>query len=421
MAKTKKRTAKAEIRVGVVGVGRGWTFMAGAAPTGMKLVAICDTWEEKLKQAGEHQGVATFTDFDRMLEADLDAVVLANYFHEHAPLAIQALQAGKHVMSECAACHTLAEGVALARAVEKSGKIYMFAENYPYMAHNQEMRRLYRKGLIGQFRYGEGEYVHPDPAAVKAGRSCGMDHWRHWIPATYYCTHSIAPVMYITDTRPVSVSAFVVPYDSDDPTITDTCKRSDTAAPMLIRMDNGAVMKSLHGGLRGHGIHVRIHGNKGLMETCRHGDQQRLRILREPWEKKQGEPTETVYKPDFPTHHAEATSTGHGGGDFFTNHHFAEAIRTGEQPYLNVYRGIDMTLCGIQGWRSALADGAPMAIPDFRKESVRKKYAKDHWTPDPAKRGPGQPESSLLGRIKPPKKAIDFSKKIWAAQGYVED
>ena len=36
-------------------------------------------------------------------------------------------------MSETAACHTLGEGVALARAVEESGKIYMFAENYPYM------------------------------------------------------------------------------------------------------------------------------------------------------------------------------------------------------------------------------------------------------------------------------------------------
>ena len=61
----------------------------------------------------------------------MDAVVLANYFHQHAPFAIKALKADKHVMSETAACHTLGEGVALARAVEKSGKIYMFAENYP--------------------------------------------------------------------------------------------------------------------------------------------------------------------------------------------------------------------------------------------------------------------------------------------------
>ena len=419
MAKTLRKT-KAAIRVGVVGVGRGRSFMASAAATGMELVAICDTWEERLKEVGAQQKVATFTDFDEMLDHDLDAVVLANYFHEHAPLAIKALKAGKHVMSECAACHTLAEGVALARAVEKSGRIYMLAENYPYMVCNQEMRRLYLKGTVGQFRYGEGEYIHPDPAAVKMGRSCGMNHWRNWIPATYYCTHSIAPVMFITDTRPVKVSAFPVPYDTDDPTLTDTVRVSDTAAPMLIRMDNGAVMKSLHGGLRGHGIHVRIHGNKGLMETCRNGSGG-LRVWREPWEKRKGEPVETVYRPDFPEHHAEATRTGHGGGDFFTNYHFAEAIRTGKQPYLDVYRAIDMTLCGIQGWRSALADGDSVEIPDFRKELVRRKYVRDDWSPDPARAKKGQPPSSILGRLSPSKRAIQFSRKVWRSKGYVGD
>jgi predicted dehydrogenase len=96
------------------------------------------------------------------------------------------------------ACATLGEGVALARAVESSKKIYMLAENYPYMAYNQEMRKLYKEGLIGDFKYGEGEYIHPDPADVKLRRSCGINHWRNWIPPTYYCTHAIAPVMFIT-------------------------------------------------------------------------------------------------------------------------------------------------------------------------------------------------------------------------------
>ena len=134
------------IRVGVVGVGRGRSFMRAAASTGMELVAICDTWEERLKPEGKALGVSTYVDYSAFLEHDMDAVVLANYFHEHAPFAIEALNAGKHVMSETAACHTLGEGVALARAVERSGKIYMFAENYPYTAYNQEMRRALPKG-----------------------------------------------------------------------------------------------------------------------------------------------------------------------------------------------------------------------------------------------------------------------------------
>lgn len=414
---TTKQHKGRDIRVGVLGVGRGLS-MGTAAASGLKLVALCDTWEERLATAGERLGVETYTDFDRFLEHDLDAVILANYFHEHAPFAIRALAAGKHVMSETAACSTLGEGVALARAVEKSGLTYMFAENYPYSAYNQEMRRLYQKGLIGEFKYGEGEYVHPDPPEVKLGRSCGKDHWRNWIPATYYCTHSIAPVMHITGTRPIKVNGFAVPFDYDDPSMSHSMKRSDTSSVIICRMDNGAVLKLVHGSLRGHGNYVRIHGNKGLMENCRHGDKQRLRVVREPWEKKKGEPVETVYSPDFPVHHDSAKRAGHSGGDFFTTYHFARAIRTGEPPDLDVYTGIDMSIVGIQAWRSALDDSAAVEIPDFRKESVRRKFASDDWSPDPDRKRKGQPPSSILGHIKPSRQALALSKNVWAAQGY---
>ena len=107
------------IRVGVVGVGRGQTFMRQAPAAGMELAAICDTWKERLEAVGRELGVATYTDYGRFLEHDMDAVVTANYFHEHALFAIRALRAGKHVLSETSACKTLAEGVALCRDVER--------------------------------------------------------------------------------------------------------------------------------------------------------------------------------------------------------------------------------------------------------------------------------------------------------------
>src|SRR5262245_45060284 len=89
------------IRVGVIGVGRGQSFAHGASDlVGMKLVALCDRWKERLDEVGKKYKVATYTDFDKFLEHDMDAVVLANYFHEHAPFAIKALNAGFHVMSE---------------------------------------------------------------------------------------------------------------------------------------------------------------------------------------------------------------------------------------------------------------------------------------------------------------------------------
>jgi len=411
------------IRVGVIGVGRGQGFARGAGPhLGMKLVALCDTWEERLLQVGRELGVATYTDYDRFLEHDMDAVILANYFHQHAPFAIQALRAGKHVMSETSACFTLKQGVELINEVERSGKIYMFAENYPYSLPNQEMRRLFQSGIIGDFTYGEGEYVHPMSAYDMNRISPGLNHWRNWLPLTYYNTHSLAPVMYITDTWPVKVNGFVLPYNPKDTEVFGkTARQSDLASNMTVRMDNGAVVKLLTGTLRGHSCWVRIHGSQGQMENLRWGDTSMVRLRREEWDKSPGEPHEKIYLPDFPEHHQEATRAGHGGGDFFMNYHFAEAIRRHEPPYLDVYRGVAMSIVGILAYRSALDDANTIVVPDFRDKAVRAQYADDDWSPDPTTHREGDPWPSVLGKITPSAEALAYAREVWRTVGYTEE
>jgi len=418
----KKSTARRTIRVGVVGVGRGASFARGAGKhVGMKLVALCDTREKQLRQAGREFDIETYTDYEKFLEHDMDAVILANYFHEHAPFAIRALQAGRHVMSETAACATLGEGVALVRTVERTGKIYMFAENYAYMLHNQEMRRIYRSGKIGTFMYGEGEYVHPMSADDLNAISPGVDHWRNWIPATYYCTHSLSPVMTITDTRPVKVNGFVIPHADDDPCFPLTARRNDAASAVILRMDNGAVVKLLQVGLRGHGNWTRIHGSRGEMENLRHGDTQMVYLRREQINERVTDPHHQIFSPTLPHKHRRAFQAGHGGGDYFMNYHFAQAIREGRPPYLDVYRGVAMSIVGILAYRSALGDGVPIEVPDFRKESVRRRYAKDDWSPDPARRRKDQPWPSILGNIKPSTQALGFAKRVWKRTGYTPE
>jgi predicted dehydrogenase len=409
------------IRVGVVGVGRGVSFAQSSSEAiGLKLVALCDLWEEKLLQVGKKYNVATYTDYSKFLEHDLDAVVLANYFHQHAPLAIQALRAGKHVMSETAACATLAEGVQLCREVEKSKRIYMFAENYPYGLALQEMRRLYQAGEIGPVRYAEGEYNHAMNEGGRLRLSPGLKHWRNWLPPTYYTTHALAPLMHITDTLPLRVSAMAMSEESTQSP--RTTRVADMGCAMLVRMDSGAVFR-IWGLMQSsiHRIRYELHGERGMMGTVEPNSWTTLRVHHEKWLTRGKEVRSKVYIPNWPSHAELAEKTGHGGGDLWTSLHFANAIRSGEQPYLDVYRGVAMTLVGIIGWRSALAEGQPMAIPDFRQESVRRKHANDHGSPYPDGTGDGKMPPSIRGLVPPSRKAVAAARKAWKAMGYHGD
>lgn len=410
------------IRVGVVGVGRGESFARGATElVGMKLVAICDTWEEHLNEVGKQYDVATYTDFEKFLEHDMDAVVLANYFHEHAPFALRALEAGFHVMTETSCNATLAEGVALCRAVEKSGKTFMLAENYPYTAFNMEMRRVYRTGEIGEVTYAEGEYNHPMSPDARIRISPGEKHWRNYLPSTYYCTHALAPLMYITDTMPVKVNGLSIARPSVD---TDTARVADPGSVILCRMNNGAVFRIFGLLLPGHSGWYRVHGDKGAMEVVRgHGyfGTGRVRVWHEEWDREDTSiPLDRNYVPDWPDHGDLARKAGHGGGDFWTNFEFANAIREGGQPFLDVYRGVAMSSVGILAWKSALEDGAPFEVPDFRDEQSRKAYENDHWSPWPKDKDkqPNQPPPSIRGFVAPSERGLARAKQVWAEMGY---
>ncbi len=407
------------IRVGVIGVGRGMSFAAAASEElGLKLVALCDTWEERLVEAGKQCGVATYTDYDKFLEHDMDAVVLANYFNQHAPFAIKALKAGKHVMSETASNTTLAEGVALCRAVEESGKIYMLAENYPYTAFCQEMRRVYKTGEIGRALYAEGEYNHPMSPEERLRIAPGKYHWRNWVPCTYYCTHALAPLVYITETMPTMVNALAV---ADKENMDRFYRNADPTSVILCRMDSGAVFRIFGLATPGHSNWYRVHGSVGAMEISRgpgYFGPQQVRVWHEPWDLKPNMVTDRVYTPEWPEYKELAQRAGHGGGDFFTSLHFANAVRTGVQPFLDVYRGVAMSSVGILAWRSCLQDGAPFAMPDFRNEEARKSYENDTWSPWPEHAGPGQPPPSILGFVPPSAESEARAREIWKSVGY---
>jgi hypothetical protein len=183
-------------------------------------------------------------------------------------------------------------------------------------------------------------------------------------------------------------------------------------------MDNESVVRIMGLVMRGHGIWYRIHGTSGLMENLRTGNTNSLRIVHEPWDMKEGDQHEKIYVPDFPYHAEEARNAGHGGGDFFTTYHFAEAIRKDESPYFDVYRGVEMSMVGIQAWRSCLDYGNSFEIPDFHNEEARKRYENDDWSPWPEDQKPGQPPPSIKGWNEPSEESIAYARQVWKEIGY---
>ena len=381
--------AEKTIKIGIFGGGRGSAFYNSIFANNAEIVAICDLSEANIKKAKERISgdLAVYSEFDKFIEHEgLDAVVLSNYFHEHAPFAIKALEKGIHVLSECTSNATMAEGVELVRAVEKSSAIYMLAENYPYMSFNQEMRRVYRGGTLGKVLFAEGEYNHPlDPEDIKTEASLcpSSTHWRYQLPRTYYVTHSLAPLMYITGARPVRITAMPVYAPIGDGHNGISKGVPERAAVITCLNDDESVYRVT--GCAAFGSHessYRVCAERGQIESLRDGTGRVLLSYNE-WELPEGvDAPRTCYVPYIKDKDvAEAKKAGHGGGDFYVIREFLNCIRENRQPEFDVYFATRMASVAILGHRSMLENGVPYDIPDFSKEEERVKYENDTLSP----------------------------------------
>ena len=381
-----------KVKIGVIGGGRGKSMIRyGREASNAQLVAICDFRDDVLdrmkKECGE-DGISYYSDYDEFLKHDMDAVVLANYANQHAPFAIKAMKAGKHVFSEVLPVQTLKEAVELIETVEETGKIYAYGENYCFMSAPYEMRKLYRQGLIGEFEYGEGEYVHncePIWPEITYGEP---DHWRNNMYATFYCTHSIGPMIHITGLRPVKVTGFEGPKTERKVRVGS---KSGSFGMELIQLENGGIFKSIHGDLYVDSIWYSIYGAKGNMETARviaqNGAFDRIYIHADEYSGGYDTTKKDTYLPTR-AQDEQAKSFGHGTSDFYTMYNFVRKIQGDpDADIIDVYEALDMFLPGLFAYRSILNGGIPMEIPNLRDKAVRDLYRNDTACTDPSVAG----------------------------------
>ena len=419
-----------KVKIGVLGAYRG-TGMINYCKVSdnAELVAICDKYVpalEKQKQLCGTDGITYYTSFDEFIRHDMDAVVLANYANEHAPFAIRCLEAGKHVFSEVLPCQNMKEAVELVEAVEKSGLVYAYGENYCYMPAPAEMKKLYRAGKIGEFEYGECEYVH-NCAPIWHSITYGQpDHWRNNMNANFYCTHSLGPIIHMTGLRPVSVTGFESKKTERNLRVG---AKGGLFGMELVELENGGIIKSIHGGLYKNSIWYSVYGSKGRMESAREdagdGAYRKIYVNADEYPGENAKrPVESYMPHQFADEKIKGVF-GHGGSDYYCMYHFVEKIRgDSDADTIDVYEALDMGLIGLFAYRSVLAGGIPMKMPDLRNKEERDAYRNDTACCDPKAAGEQLLPAFSLGDPDIPAEIYEEMKQKYLAEfaadeGYV--
>lgn len=406
-----------KLKIGILGVGRGMDIARNFMLLNCDITAVCDFNEERLQKAAKELGntVTVYSDFDSFIEHDMDAVILANFFHEHAPFAIKCFEKGLHVFSECISNGTMAEGIELVKSFEKSNSIYMLAENYPQMIFNREIKRICDSGTLGKILYAEGEYNHPgDPNDIQFKKIYNYfeKHWRNFLPRSYYITHSLGPVMWATGATPKRVTSFssFAPIEGDVPTASHS---GDRVAIVTTQNDDGSIFRITGcAAFGGHHNAYRVCGTEGQIENLR-GMDNKVMLRYNAWSKPEEAEEVNLYTPEWNDKDEELIKTsGHGGGDFLTARMFVECIKENKQPEhpFDIYSAVAMSSVAILAHRSMLEGGKPYDIPDFRNEADCKLYENDRLSPFTDGTEPSLPCCSHTN-FKPSEKQVELYRK----------
>src|SRR5690606_18559373 len=197
------------VRVGIVGLGqRGPGAVTRLSKIeGVEIKALCDLrpeMAEKAKKAleGTPHNPELYSGsvyswkkmFDR---PDLDLIYIATPWDWHVPMAVYAMEAGKHTAVEVPAARTLEECWQLVETSERTKKHCMQLENCCYDFFEMMTLKMAREGYFGEVLHVEGAYIH-DLLALNFNKENGyQDMWRlkeNYRDGNLYATHGLGPI-----------------------------------------------------------------------------------------------------------------------------------------------------------------------------------------------------------------------------------
>ena len=400
-----------KVRLGIIGVGlRGQSHLTLALRrSDVEVVAICDVDQRMLGMASDvikKSGKAVpkiFTgdaySWRKLLELkDLDGVIIATPWEWHAPMSIEALEAGKYVGTEVVLGMTLEDHWNVVKTCERSKGHLMMLENVCYRRDVMAILNMVRKNMFGELIHLQAGYQH-DLRGVKfnngiepynSGAEFGEKgfseaHWRTahslYRNGDLYPTHGIGPVAQFINinkgNRFVSLTSYgtksrglheyiVEKGGKDHPNAQLEFKLGDLVTTM-IKCANGETVLLQHDTNlpRPYSLGFRVQGTKGLWMDVNHSLYiEGVSAKAHQWE----EAKPYLDKYDHPLWQkwtADTEGAGHGGMDFFVLHAFIESIKRRTDTPMNVYDAAAWSAITPLSERSIELGNETVEFPDF--------------------------------------------------------
>ncbi|MFC4663373.1 MULTISPECIES: Gfo/Idh/MocA family protein [Oceanobacillus] len=209
-----------------------------AANKHVEITAVCDIVGERAEEAAVKYEAKAYTDYKELLKQDdIDAVsvCLPNYLH--APVSVDALNAGKHVLCEKPMATSAEEADQMIEAAQQSGKKLMIGHNQRFVNSHQKARELIASGAVGKVYSFRTTFGHGGPEGWSAD---GKDSWFFKKDEAFIGAmgdlgvHKADLVRYLLQDEFVEVGAFVETSAKENADVDDN-------ATLILKSEKGTI------------------------------------------------------------------------------------------------------------------------------------------------------------------------------------
>lgn len=389
-----------QVKVGFIGVGNRGSFhtsLIQALSPKAKITAVCDIRPaqaqkvaDKLKQNGQtpriYSGSANAWK-EMIRQDDLDLIIIATPWEDHAPMAVAAMQAGKHVAIEVPAAVTLQECWDLVNTAEQTQLNCMMLENVCYGDEELWILNMVQNGVFGTLTYGEAAYIHDLKEALFKKDSYYND-WRirHNLAndGNLYPTHGLGPVAQYMNIGRGDRFDYLVSMSSPQASMTEYSLEVNSDNEFYNRSDfkhgdmNNTLIKTAVGRsiLVQHDVVTpRVYSRKNVLagtKAYHEGYPSRFAMKGKGHEWVEGEELkkmqETYKHPIWNQLKAEIEKNGgHGGMDFVMMYRLIDCLNRGVALDMDVYDGADWSVVTALSQVSLDLGSVPVRFPDFTR------------------------------------------------------